>query len=165
MTTSKLLAGVVFLGTIGIISPAMAERGPGEGALSGFNFDRLDGDKDGKVTKAEIEAARSARVKAADANGDGLMSAQELAAMQLADMTERVNARAAEMVRRLDSDGDGLLSAAEMAARPGAWQVFDRIDADGDGAISRQEADAAAQRMADRRGDRRPKRGDDQPAN
>ncbi len=167
MKTSKLCVAAALLGTlgVGIISPAMAERGPGHGGMSAINFDQLDADKDGKVTEAEIEASRTARVTAADANGDGLMSADELAAMQLAEMTERANAMAAEMITRMDSDGDGLLSAAEMASRPGPAQFFDRIDTDGDGAISREEADAAAKKMAEGRGDRRPKHGDDRPAN
>ncbi len=162
MKTTTLLVATVLLGTLGagVITPVLAERGPGQGA-SGFKFDLLDADKDGKVTKAEMGAARTARVTAADANKDGLMSADELAAMRLAEMTERANAMAAEMITQMDSDGDGLLSVAEMAARPGHAQVFDRIDTDDDGAISRDEADAAADKMADRR----PKRGDDKPAN
>lgn len=167
MKTSKLIVAATLLGSLGlgIVSPVLAERGPGQGGMPAFNFDLLDADKDGKVTEAEIAAARTARVTVADANKDGLMSAEELAAMQLAEMTERANAMAAEMIARMDSDGDELLSAAEMAARPGPAQFFDRIDTDGDGAISREEADAAAEKMADRRGDRRPKRGDDQTGN
>jgi hypothetical protein len=168
MTMSKLLAATVVLGTFGagIMSPVLAERGPGHGGMPAFNFDALDADKDGKVTEAEIEAARTARVTTADANKDGLMSAEELAAMQLAEMTARANAMAAEMITRMDSDGDGLLSVAEMAAGPGPARFFDRVDTDGDGAISRAEADAAAEMMADRRGgDRRPMHGDDHPEN
>lgn len=168
MKTSKLMVATALLGTLGIglVSPVLAERGPGPGGMHAFNFDQLDADKDGKVTAAEIEAARTARVTAADANKDGLMSADELAAMHLAEMTERANAMAAEMISRMDSDGDGLLSVAEMAAGPGPARFFDRADTDGDGAISRAEADAAAEKMADRRGgDRRPMHGDDHPEN
>lgn len=167
MQTSKLLVATVLVGTFGagIVAPALAERGPRDGGLPMFMFDQLDADKDGKVTAAEIAANRAARVKAADANGDGMMSADELAAMQLAEMTERAKAKAGEMVTRLDSDGDGLLSVAEMAARPGPAKFFDRIDTDGDGAISREEADAAATRMADHRGDRGHKRGEDDAEN
>jgi Ca2+-binding EF-hand superfamily protein len=166
-TTSTLLFTTGLLASlgIGVVGPALAERRSGQGAMSSFNFDQLDADKDGKVTEAEIAASRAARVKAADANGDGLMSAEELAAMQLAEMTERATAMAAEMIARMDSDGNGLLSAAEMAARPGPARLFDRIDTDGDGAISRAEADAAAEKMAEGRGDRRPRRGDEKPTN
>ena len=167
MKTSKLFGAAALLGTLGIaiVSPALADRGPGQGGMQGFIFDQLDADKDGKVTAAEMEASRTARVTAADANGDGLMSAEELAAMHLADMSVRASAMAAEMVTRMDTNGDGLLSAAEMAARPGPAQMFDRIDADGDGALTREEADAAAEKMAERRGDRRPKHRNDGPAN
>jgi Ca2+-binding EF-hand superfamily protein len=163
MKTSKLLVASAVLGTLGLgmISPVLAERGPGGGERAMFLFDQLDADKDGKVTEAEIEASRTARVTAADSNGDGLMSADELAAMQLAEMSERAKARATEMIARMDSDGDGLLSAAEMAAGPGQGKMFDRIDADGDGAITREEADAAAKKMAERGGDRKRKHGDD----
>jgi hypothetical protein len=167
MTMSKLLVATVLLGTLGagILSPVLAERGPGPGGMPAFNFDLLDADKDGKVTEAEIEAARTARVTGADANKDGLMSADELAAMHLAEMTERAKAMATEMITRMDSDGDGLLSAAEMATQTGPAQFFVRIDTDGDGAISREEADAAAKMMADRRGGHRPGHGDERPEN
>lgn len=149
---------------VGIGSPVLAERGPQDGSMPVFLFDTLDADKDGKVTEAEIEANRAARVKAADANGDGLMSADELAAMQLAELTERAKAHAAEMVTRMDTDGDGMLSVAELAARPGPARMFGRIDTDGDGAISRDEAAAAADKHADlrgKKGDRHHDRGSD----
>jgi EF hand len=133
-----------------IVGPTFAKGGPQEAGMSPLvRFDVLDADKDGKVTLAEIEADRAAKVKAADANSDGLMSADELAAMQIAEMTERAKAHASEMVTRLDSDKDGLLSAAELATRPDPAQMFDRIDTDDDGAISRDEATAAADKMAE----------------
>ncbi len=167
MKTSRLLAAAVLLGTAGavMISPAMAERGTRGGGMPMFMFDQLDADKDGKVTEAEIDAQRTARVKAADANGDGLMNADELAAMQLAEMTARAKVMATEMVARMDSDGDGLLSAAEMAVKSGPAKFFKRVDTDGDGAITRAEADAAANDMADRHGGRKEMHGDDAPAN
>jgi Ca2+-binding EF-hand superfamily protein len=167
MQKTKLLVTAVLMGTlvVGFVAPALAKRGPGNDGNHMFLFDQFDADKDGKVTKAELDASRAARVKAADANGDGLMSADELAAMQLADMTLRAKSMAAEMVARLDSDGDGLLSAAELATRPGPEKMFDRIDTDSDGSITRAEADAAAAKMSERHGERGRKIGDDQPQN
>lgn len=140
----------VLTGSLGlsVAGAAFAERGPQGGGFSLQLFDVIDADKDGKVTQAEIDAHRAARVTAADANGDGLMSADELSAMHLAELTERAKAQAAEMISRLDSDKDGLLSAAEMATRAGPEKIFDRIDADSDGAISREEATAAVEKMA-----------------
>jgi Ca2+-binding EF-hand superfamily protein len=145
LATLTAAMGLAFTGT------AFAERGPENGGLILQMFDAIDVDKDGKVTQAEIDTHRAARVTAADANGDGLMSADELAAMRLAEMTERAKTDAAEMITKLDSDGDGLLSAAEMATRPASGKLFDRADTDDDGAISRDEATAVAEKMANRR--------------
>lgn len=148
--TFLTLAALTAAMGLGFTGTAFAERGPANGGVMLQMFDAIDADKDGKVTQAEIDAHRAARVTAADANGDGLMSADELAAMRLADMTERAKTEAAEMIANLDSDGDGLLSAAEMATRPALGKLFDRADTDDDGAISRDEATAAAEKMAKR---------------
>ena len=103
--------------------------------------------KDGKVTKAEVDAFHAAQVKAADANGDGKLSADELATMQISAMTARITARAAKMVELMDTDKDGALSAAELAVPPGPEMMFDKIDANSDGAITQAEVDAAKQAM------------------
>ena len=126
-------------------TPAKPMHGP-------FDFATLDADKDGKVTKAEVEAFRAAKVKAMDANADGKISADELAAPRIAAATDRIKARSAEMVAKLDSDGDGSLTAAEMAARPGPERLFDRIDANGDGAVTQDEVDAAQKAMHEKHG-------------
>jgi len=145
---------------------ALAERGDGprghDGSHGGqdrmvamFDFDALDTDKDGKITKAEVDAQRLARVTAADANGDGLLNAGELGAMELARMTGRATDRAARMMTRLDANADGQLSAAELAAGPQPVNMFDRIDTDGDGAVTEAEIEAAREKMAERGGKHR----------
>lgn len=118
----------------------------------GFDFATLDADKDGKVTKAEVESFRAGKVKAMDANADGKLSAEELAAPRIASATDRINTRSADMVKKMDSDGDGMLSAAEMATRPGPEKIFDRIDANADGAVTQDEVDAARKAMQEKRG-------------
>lgn len=137
--------------------------GPGMGMMRGpgamLDIAKLDADKDGKISKAEIEAHRAAELAAVDANKDGLLSAEELAAMHVKAMTERVTAMASRMVERLDGDGDGLLSAAELASRPMPDQVFDHVDANGDGFIDQAEIDAARAMMAERMGKRGGKHG------
>ena len=130
-------------------------RGMGRGMGPGFDFATLDADKDGKVTQAEIDAPRLARVTGLDANNDGMMSAAELSAMFMVGMQARADQHAARMLERHDSDGDGQISAAEIAAGPRPVNMIARMDTDGDGAISQAEADAAQERMQDRRGDRR----------
>src|SRR6185295_19594500 len=70
----------------GIVAGAMAQTGPGTkgpGAGERFRtqfFERLDANKDGKVTTAEFEAAHAARFKAADKNNDGFITKDEFAA-------------------------------------------------------------------------------------
>ena len=95
-------------------------------------------------------AARS--VAGTDANGDGKLSAEELAAQDMRMMQQMATARATMRVERLDVDGDGLLSVEELAARPMPEMMFERLDADGDGAVTEEEAEAARAQMGERRG-------------
>ena len=134
----------------GLSTAAFAGRGDDMGPLLELNFDALDGDKDGKLTRAEIDASHAARTKAADTNADGKLSAEELAAMQIKAMTERVTVRAAKMIGKLDTDGDKLLTDAELAASKDRGDMFARIDTDGDGAIIKAEAETARVRMKER---------------
>ena len=79
----------------------------------------LDSNADGKISEEElvaqelkkaqarIEARVKARIAAQDSDGDGMLSAAELATRQ---MPER-------MFSRMDANGDGAVSAEEMQAR------------------------------------------------
>jgi Ca2+-binding EF-hand superfamily protein len=133
---------------MGMGGQGMMAGGPGAGPM--FDFETLDADKDGKVTKAEVAAARTARVAAADANSDGKLSVDEIAALQMARMAERANDRATRMVAELDADGDGMLTVSELNARPVPDRMFDRMDTDGDDAISQAEFAAMQAQMQDR---------------
>lgn len=144
--TLSELTLVAVLGA-GLSTAALAGHGHDMGPLQEMNFDAMDADKDGKVTKVEIDAYHAARMKAADTNADGKLSAEEMAAMQIAEMTTRATERAAKMIENLDTDGDKMLLDLEMAAAKGRGKMFDKIDADGDGAITKVEADAARERM------------------
>lgn len=91
-----------------------AEHAAGAKAM----FETLDSDKDGKVTAAEMTAAQKAvtgrkaaksdmssedKIKAVDANSDGVLTAEE-------------HAKASEeMFARMDADKDGFLTKKEMA--------------------------------------------------
>lgn len=136
-------------------------RHHGRGGPAMFDFDALDADRDGRITRDEIEGARAARIAALDADGDGFVSRDELVAFRTEQARQRIERGVDRMFERMDADGDGRLSAAELMVRPDRMQgrmldrMFDRVDTDGDGAISRAEYDAAKARMAERRGEGR----------
>ncbi|MGA9433502.1 MAG: calcium-binding protein [Roseobacter sp.] len=111
-------------------------------------FEQLDQDGDGQVTRAEMGASRTARLERADTDGDGMLSAAEIEAMAV----EQAKARAQHMLERMDADGDGMVPLDEMRTNARFEQRFDRIDRDGDGAISKAEFDRARDRMKKRHG-------------
>ena len=82
-------------------------------------FDTMDADKDGRVTSAEMDAAHekvtgnkrtqgemssAEKIKVIDANGDGILTAEEHAA------------GSKTMFDKMDSNKDGFVSKAELAA-------------------------------------------------
>ncbi|WP_444454770.1 EF-hand domain-containing protein [Rhodobacter capsulatus] len=130
-----------------------------------FDLKAFDKDGDGKVTMAEVQAGRAERVKGIDADGDGLLSADEMIAADLAMEKSRIEERVKDRIAAQDANGDGKLSAAEMMVPPGPARLFDRIDANDDGAVTDEELAQAREamrakmmeRMHDRHGDRGPK--------
>ena len=104
--------------------------------------------------------ARLERLKAADTNGDGMISRTEAAALpRLAERFDvvdgngdgqltrdelrfaRQQAGGGGFIRHLDKDGDGKVSKAEALA--GAEARFNRADADEDGFLTSEELAAA----------------------
>ena len=124
----------------------MGMGGPGEGrgAMLTEMFDTMDADKDGKLTYAEMEAHRKAEFAAADTNGDGVLSPEELSARALARFQEKLGERTQGMLDTMDNDGNGSLSEAEMGEGPG-MRNFARIDADNDGFVTKEEIQAGMQ--------------------
>lgn len=146
-TGSALIVVAALMGAAAYAQDAAPmPRGPGPM----FDFATLDANKDGKITKDELAAAKTARFTAADTNKDGKLSAEEMTAARDAMIAKRKADRMAEMIKRFDKDGDGMISEAEMPIPPNGDKMFDRVDTDKDGAISQAEADAAMQKMQER---------------
>ena len=146
MTHAMRLGALTLAIVLGGLSPAEARNGHG---IRGIEFEALDADGDGRITEDEMAARHAARFDV-DADGDGRVTAAEIEAR----ITSRAAERAARMVARMDRNDDGVLGPEELQPRRGGGRIFARIDADDDGAISRAEFDAARARMEEWRGKR-----------
>lgn len=102
----------------------------GKGAAE--RFERLDANKDGKVTLAELTQSKESWLGKVDANKDGVASAAEVEQSHKARRAEHV----ARMFEKRDTDKDGRLTQAE-SQMPERW--FARSDANGDGALTAEE--------------------------
>lgn len=154
MSTKSTALTLAALVAATLSTAVFAEAGPmgGPGMMPMMNFDQIDADKDGKITKDEMLAQMTARMTEADSNKDGKLSADELIAMREKAEAARKAGHAAAMITKLDSDSDGLLSPAELAAAEGPDMMFDRLDANSDGAVTQDEIDAMKAEMQEHMG-------------
>jgi hypothetical protein len=107
-------------------------------------WDRLDADKDGKVTQVEYIAGSKTSFEKLDANADGKVTAAEMDAAYTASKPGVGAAKvpsSADKIKTLDTDGDGALSSVEHEA--GSRTMFDTLDANKDGSLSADEIKAA----------------------
>jgi len=113
-----------------------AESCTSSGAGLSFAKDRFcrdnDLDRDGKVTRAELDQAAAKRFAAMAGKTRWISEAQ-----YVADMLSQDAGRNAAYFRKLDRDHDGKLSLAEFAAPMEA--LFERLDRNKDGAVTRDE--------------------------
>jgi len=114
----------------GFVSCAASGRS-WRGGLSSFCADN-DVNMDGRVTRAELDAAAAKRFAAA-AGGAGAMN---LAQFELGEQQRFANANA-RAFRRLDADGDDALTLQEFAASE--LKTFARLDKNNDGVLTAEE--------------------------
>jgi Ca2+-binding EF-hand superfamily protein len=122
-------------------------------------FNRLDTNKDGKISREEAKGPLEKNFDVIDRNKDGFLDK-----MEVSQVMERLNQRRLDAakpgsnnvtapVRRLadfdalDLDADGRLSKDEVAKSPFAKQ-FDEMDANKDGKIDRKEFEAFLKKQA-----------------
>lgn len=145
---------------LGMTSSALAQTAPKAGASAPVpratyiitmdaEFRKMDGDKDGKVTRAEIEtfdrgaALGQARARAQamfaelDTDRSGQLSPTEFA--RIVSGSPSVDGR--PLLGKLDTNKDGTISLIEH--RAGKLAYFDQIDSDKDGVVTVVEMKAA----------------------
>lgn len=150
MRSSKrtaLLGVVSLLGTAAVLTfavPASAEKGTMMERHKGY-MEKVDTDGNGKISKAEAEAARETHFKSADADGNGSVSLEEFLAME----ERRRQMKLKRRFERSDKNGDGVLTSDELEPRHGGH--FEKMDKDGDGEISEEERKAAHTMMGKHR--------------
>jgi Ca2+-binding EF-hand superfamily protein len=105
-------------------------------------FAAADTNHDGKVSKAEWDAANKARFATLDTNHDGKMSMDEVTAA----LKGKTEMSPADYMKQSDTDKNGSISEAEYV---GAWDArFDSMDTNHDGSMAKDEQDAAVAGMA-----------------
>lgn len=138
---NTLFIGLIAATAIALAGGSAYARSERHGAP--IDFETLDTDGNGEITRAEMQDRGAARMARADSDGDGFLTQQELEASAV----ERAQAFASRMIERHDADADGRLSAEELAKPDRADRRFNRVDKDGDGAITKAEFDAARDKM------------------
>ncbi|MEM7766423.1 MAG: hypothetical protein AAF253_02925 [Pseudomonadota bacterium] len=118
-------------------------------AIAEARFDALDGNGDGEITRAEVDAKRMADFARADTNADGVLSIEESQAWKDAKRAERQAVRAQAQFTRADVNGDGVIGPDEFGSRN--EKMFDRVDANEDGIITTEEAEDSIKRMGKKR--------------
>jgi hypothetical protein len=118
MKLALSILGASALAASALVSVAIAQppgRGPG---AAGFALLQHDANGDGRLTRAEFDAAQRARFDGVDANKDGSATPAEFKASRKAQAGAM---RAASMIERfdeLDTDRNGQLSRTEFSTRP-----------------------------------------------
>jgi hypothetical protein len=105
---------------------------------------RLDGDGDGKLSRAEHAEGAKKAFEAMDTNHDGKVTAAEIDAAH-ARVKDRRPSRSmkaaaltgADKIKLMDRDGDGIITLAEHTAD--ALATFDKMDHDKDGLLTSAE--------------------------
>lgn len=134
-----LLGGVIGL-MLAVGAPVFADSAP-----------KADVNKDGILDRAEFDAQRAAQFKAMDADGNGVLTAEEMKAFHEQHRADMRDGMAGKFIKRIDTSGDGKVSAAEWQA--GSLQKFVKLDDNGDGAITADEFQKMHKRPDGKTGD------------
>jgi hypothetical protein len=140
----KTILAAVALLTMSLTTAAFA------GGRHGGGFKHLDVNKDGKVTRTEMEQSLKARFAKLDTNKDGFVTKEEMKAghparknKKAADKSKRKGhgKRGEKHFAKLDTNKDGKLSSQEFLASAGHF--FKHFDTNKDGVVTKDEMKAA----------------------
>jgi Ca2+-binding EF-hand superfamily protein len=134
MQTSIVKAVAALLLAGSVAGPAYA-AGPGF-PRSEKSFTYADGDKDGKLTMAEITARAEKRLFRLDQNADGSVGREEIETW----LQKGLERRRDLMLADYDANRDGAITREELDAFVTA--EFGKADKDGDGAVNLEESRA-----------------------
>lgn len=156
MSMNKLmLASVTTLTIIGVgiatTGSAFADDKKRKGkGKRGVNIERIDTDKSGTISLEEFASIGMGKMIAADKDGDGILSTDEVSAAMEA---ERKRRREEAMMKRLDVNGDGSITVAELQDRMS--KQFALLDRNSDGSLSEEEIrKMRGKRKGNRKGNR-----------
>jgi Ca2+-binding EF-hand superfamily protein len=135
-------AAIVVLMTPAAMADDRAAPGQGRAMYLDRFFDKLDGDGDGAVSRAEAEQAGENIFAMLDTDGDGVVSEQEFlqprrSADPGAGWAERWREHRARRFAAMDRDGDGVITPEER--EDFGDRRFAMADANGDGLVTRAE--------------------------
>jgi len=136
----------IFTMTAVILAASLTAASAAERGGARFDFSTIDADNNGQITQAEITAFEAANFAQADADGDGLLSKDELLAQFEGRNSDRAANRIERMISHLDANEDGAISLEERQSTERSARMFERLDSDDSGTISAEEAEKLAKR-------------------
>ena len=96
-------------------------------------MDRMDTNRDGSISRAELDSMRKSEISKHDANGDGNLSLEEFEGLWLSFVRDRM----VDGFQKLDRDGDAVITEEEIA-RP-LDRMMSWLDRNDDDKLSKKE--------------------------
>lgn len=133
----------IVIAAAALLAPAVVGASEPEHSMRGSALEQWDTNADGVVTRAEAEAAAVERTRklfdSLDADKNGTLTRQEIDAAR-EKRHDAMREQAEERFKAADTDGDGRLSKAEAEqGMPMLAKRFDALDTDKDGALTSEE--------------------------